>query len=847
MTLQDLCSLRSHVLLPLLIGLLLAALPESAWAVQGRAQDAYAVLSTSESVWRSRMVAEDTVPLPEGWQNLEFDDREWSRLRLPVPIGVDTWGYGGRLDHVALRATFEVEDVAQAGVLRLNLSYRGGVVVYLNGQEIGRFHVAEDQPMTAEPYGKEAWFVEGDDDQPIRSQNADNHAQWLREHRLRHVRDLRLPSRLLRPGGNVLAVLTMAAPDPMDHTGRFRDHDWPRIHRGGRFLGMGVVEATLHAAGQGVRAPVHEHPPGTRIWVGSPVTDITPDSFPAPDDETAVLRLVGPRGGLASGPIVVSATQPLPAPEVSIDGLRGENGVIDQSRIRWLHASRFHVDAIGADDGFESATYSVLDSHPGPDAPHRPVWIEVSIPEDAAPGIYRGTVRVRAADATRDVPVELAVGAYRLPDQRKYVSLVGMLHQPENVAYRYGETLWSDGHFARLAQVFDLLAGVGNRVLWVPVARPGILGTRETIVHWTGRDGALQPDFRALERYLKLYDERVGPPQFLGLHLWDTSQRNRDIEVTRVHPDGRRESMVAPRFDDPDGVEFWKPVVDGILRITRDLGWPDHAVLISCAHDRKPSDSEVRALGRIAPGLRWNLYSHARGYRAPRDRSDWTHQGMPVGFHEEPWSPHGARGGWDRPFPQASAARTHFHTLGDGGRHAAAYRQLITGNVSTGSGGLGNRTFWGVSRFWFDSWPVQIPGADGQQFHRLRGGGYVNLLRNHETLTAPGRDGPQPTVAYQQIREGLQETEARLVIEIALAHNDLRQRLGAELVERGESVLRDHIRMFVAGKAVWGEAGALPWREHALDLFDTAGAYQEALGVPSLRDRTPQMRQKGGR
>ncbi|MCH8512424.1 MAG: hypothetical protein LAT83_12355, partial [Kiritimatiellae bacterium] len=523
------------------------------------------------------------------------------------------------------------------------------------------------------------------------------------------------------------------------------------------------------------------------------------------------------------------------------------NGNIPTQNIRLLHASRVHRDEIGAKDGFESDSYSVLGDNPGPDAPHQPVWVLVDIPEDTPAGLYNGTALVDLAGVSREVPIQLRVGGYRLPDNREFVTYVGMLHQAENSAYRYGHELWSDAHYARLAQVFDLLAGVGNKMLYLPMARPGVLGTRETIVRWVERDGNLEPDFTHLERYLRLYDQHVGQPRVLGLHLWDAGISGTEIWVTRQNADGSTEAIQAPWYSDAGGVEFWKPVLDRTREIVRDIGWPEHVVLIASAHDRKPQPEAVEALKEIAPGIKWTLFSHARGYNAPRDTTEWNFRGMDVGFHEEPWGArhrnqrgNGTIGGWDHVFPQSSAARAHFSSMGDDNfRNAAGYRNLATAHVAGGGGGgLGNRTFWGFSRFQSDFWPV--PRAQGSGYHRmLSGRAYTNLMRNPEFLLAPGAEGPQPTVPYQQIREGLQETEARLLIELALAHEEHRARLGPELEERCVAILRENVDLFDASSRMWNAAPSLPWRSHAQDLFDVAGAVQDALGTHTLHHLAP--------
>jgi len=117
---------------------------------------------------------------------------------------------------ICLRGKFRVTDPAAAGDLKLSVAYRGGVVVYLNGQEIARASIPEDQrprgiEAVAEDYPREV-FVK-DDGKVISwgfGDPARCHAQL--QQRVRRLDGVALPAKLLRKGVNVLAVEAHRAP-----------------------------------------------------------------------------------------------------------------------------------------------------------------------------------------------------------------------------------------------------------------------------------------------------------------------------------------------------------------------------------------------------------------------------------------------------------------------------------------------------------------------------------------------------------------------------------------------------------------------------------------------------------
>ena len=103
----------------------------------------------------------DSFRLPEetsaGWMKPEFDDSAWARVRGPMLAGSNSEAW----KLILMRGRFEVVDPAKAGDLTLSLDFRGGTVVYLNGEEVVRAALPKgDLPLyaPAEPYPEEVYF-----------------------------------------------------------------------------------------------------------------------------------------------------------------------------------------------------------------------------------------------------------------------------------------------------------------------------------------------------------------------------------------------------------------------------------------------------------------------------------------------------------------------------------------------------------------------------------------------------------------------------------------------------------------------------------------------------------------
>ena len=60
-------------------------------------------------------------------------------------------------------------------------------------------------------------------------------------------------------------------------------------------------------------------------------------------------------------------------------------------------------------------------------------------------------------------------------------------------------------------------------------------------------------------------------------------------------------------------------------------------------------------------------------------------------------------------------------------------------------------------------------------------------------LLVPGPTGPVASTRYEEMREGLQECEARITIEQVLTDDVLRKKLGPDLASRAQQLLDDRI------------------------------------------------------
>jgi len=150
-----------------------------------------------------------TTPPPKGWFKPDFDDSAWVRQHGaygPAPV---TRPYvndprfladdPATMAVICLRGTIDVKDPAACKDLQVLIEYYGGVVIYVNGEEVKRQHLPHGElkaETLAEQYEKDAYTRE---------------AFEIEEYRIRKLKMFIRP-KMLKKGTNVIAVGVHRAP-----------------------------------------------------------------------------------------------------------------------------------------------------------------------------------------------------------------------------------------------------------------------------------------------------------------------------------------------------------------------------------------------------------------------------------------------------------------------------------------------------------------------------------------------------------------------------------------------------------------------------------------------------------
>ena len=566
------------------------------------------------------------------------------------------------------------------------------------------------------------------------------------------------------------------------------------------------------------------------------------------------LRLVGPRNGYCSGQVVVTSPRPGRL-RATVSNLTGP-GTIPAEGVLIRYAGKAHPPPLefgpkseGSDPSVLTPYYDILYAEPPAGAKILPVWLTVQVPDDAPPGAYSGTLTVGGVE----VPVALRVGAWLCPDPNEWLTHVGLLSSPETLAVRYGGELWSEQHWQLVEQELQLMAGLGSDDLWLSVLPGNSLGQERPWITFKNTDAGCEPDFAIAERYMDLYAKHVGKPEHVIVYLYEPGhyghaykKRSDETGLLNLTVGEGVEKLPMPAAAGSEGI--WRPLMDGIRARVLQRGWSEDSILLGCGSDVRPAKGTVDFFKKHAPYARWAIWTHGRDAYTPEGQRSYDilsadgkmafKNGLEVAYYSFVDAPSpspgdrsdGIQGGWDLAFKRYFSFRNYLAPY----THLEQWRTLPDAAMVTRRGQM--HVLWaaradaaGFAFLPLDFWPVHKNGPLLSKHWRA----FRGLMRNNsQWLAAPGPDGPLATVRYEMLREGLQECEARIALEKALAAGavpeDMSAAARALLAERikvrtkGGTVIGGHTgNKLAAEKHLWGVAP--DWQDSAAKLFDMAG------------------------
>jgi hypothetical protein len=170
--------------------------------------------------------------------------------------------------------------------------------------------------------------------------------------------------------------------------------------------------------------------PSVGLWWASSGWKVS-KTRPLPAARGQALRILLAGNEAEGAQLVVRPERPLKGLLASIGKLRTERGdVLPQSayevlRVRYVHVAQAS-DELGRVGEWPDPLPPFRGGIAVRAAENQPLWISVRAPKGAKPGLYRGTVSLAAEGFRAEVPLEVQIYGFSLPDETTCRSLLGL-------------------------------------------------------------------------------------------------------------------------------------------------------------------------------------------------------------------------------------------------------------------------------------------------------------------------------------------------------------------------------------------------------------------------------------
>ncbi len=833
-----------------------------------------------------------TPPPADNWKEPEMDDRGW--LRGPARRSART-PYLARL---CMRGKFEVTNLFSVNDLSLMLEYYGGVIVYLNGKEIGRKNIPatkDSKQLLAEAYSLEA-FVDAKGEVPRTV------APALRT----RMFELLVPRTLLKKGVNVLALELIRAPYPellekKKTTTLAKEFAliWNTCE---------IRKVRLSAKNLTGLVPNAGRPKGIQVWNAENLAGDVDVDYGDLTETLKPLIINSPRNGAFYGKVILGSDKPIKGLKVTAGDLKSGEVLIPASQVQFLYGIPGGQEDLYANDEFAPPDFlpykdgagclGMLLPEPLKEFPVAvrskdgsrvngavvPLWVRVKVPKNSEPGTYKGTVTVSVSgEASVQVPVELKVFAWTLPDVQDFKTWVELIQSPDSLAVEYNVPLWSEKHFKLIERSFKLISATGARSLYIPAIAHTNLGNEESMIRWIKKaDGKYDWDFSVMDKYLDTAEKYLGKPKLVVLQVWEVYMNTKDATgrrfglvleenqkttggaplVTFVNADKSTKDGSIPKLSNPVSKAIWRELLAKVRARLKERGL-EKTLQLGMFTDSTPNKEDTKFFLELAPDLPWvqqghNAFKDLNGIAKVGYTATWWSQRFADDLENIRQGTAGTAGskadvkpramtslfGWNRPQLDAYYPRMANET------GPISYWYYLCEFSITGD------FYRGIGRVGADYWPAvkkdgRRVGWVNERFSEVLG--YLHQL--HSYVLEPREDGPAAMTRLLALEEGIQDCEARIYIENALVNRSLKS-VAPELAKRCQEALDerlvymwkglDNMNFGGWGVAAWrftagvaGHAWLLntSYRERTEKLYTLAGEVEAKMGKENKKAR----------
>ena len=266
----------------------------------------------------------------------------------------------------------------------------------------------------------------------------------------------------------------------------------------------------------------------------------------------------------------------------------------------------------------------------------RSVWVSCQVPADAVPGIYSGTLNIKAGKrSVAKLPLQIEVLSHTLPAPKDWEFHLDLWQNPFTEARYYNTPLWSEAHFEAMRPSIEMLAAAGQKVITTSIMHKPWNGQTQdhfdSMVTWIKNlDGSWTFGFDVFDRWVEFMmscgiDKQINCYSMIP---WALNFPYYDVATNRMQT-----LKAAP--GDAAYEEMWVAMLKAFSKHLREKGWfsitsigmderPMHAMQKAIAVIRKADpEFKVALAGNYHPEIEADLYDYCvalnQGKKLPKE------------------------------------------------------------------------------------------------------------------------------------------------------------------------------------------------------------------------------------
>lgn len=238
----------------------------------------------------------------------------------------------------------------------------------------------------------------------------------------------------------------------------------------------------------------------------------------------------------------------------------------------------------------------------------KPIWLSISVPADAKPGQYVGTLRMQHEDTTSELKISLKVLNNTLPEASEWAYHLDLWQNPYAVARYHQVEPWGDAHFELMKPLMQMLAKAGQKVITATIVhKPWDGQTEDHFDNMVSRikntDGSWEYRYDIFDKWVEFMQNEVGITEQINCYTmipWAMSFDYFDMA-------SGKQQFVNAQTHENEYAEFWLPFLKDFAAHLKSKGWFEKTTIAMDERALEDMQNAIKLIKEADPDFKISL------------------------------------------------------------------------------------------------------------------------------------------------------------------------------------------------------------------------------------------------